>query len=293
VPPQHKQESFNRETPLNDVSAAKLPISAILLRHHQSLFNEDVLRQVSLLEAGNNRQNSPTPPYFDAGLSFFQLKTFVYRKTLPHLFKCTDLNNMNQQTSTPVKLGYTDFTMPPVVQRVPPVDPLDRPIVVQGPNMRKRFGGGWLENVHVHELISKIDVNRTLCSVCKSIDLVTIISAQDGLGQDLWETFSDLEKSAKKGCPLCAIIYNSIQVRGPYGAGQKSLVTLRAFGRGEGDLPEGFRIRYLEALFYCRDPFQGTDVVSRSFLEPMLVKGVDRVLKVQGKPLAVYAEPGK
>jgi hypothetical protein len=203
------------------------------------------------------------------------------------------MTDMDQKSSISVQPGYTDYTMPPVVHLVPPVDPLDRPIVVAGPRMRQRFPGGWLDNMRVHELLSRIDVSQPLCSVCKGINLTTIISARDGLGQDLFESFAELDKSAKKGCPLCGILYNSIQIRGPYAASQKSLVVLRAYGRGEGDVPEGYKIRYLEALFYCRDPFQGKDQISRNFIETAMVQGEDRVLKVQGKPLAVYVDSGK
>jgi hypothetical protein len=199
---------------------------------------------------------------------------------------------MDRKSRTAVEPGYTDYTMPPIVNLVPPVDPFDRPIIVAGPQMRRRFPGGWLDNIRIHELLDKIDVSRPLCSICKSIDLTAITNAKDGLGQDLFESFAELDKSAKKGCPLCAVLYNSIQIRGPYAASQKSLVVLRAYGRGEGDAPEGYKLRYLEALFYCKDPFQGKDHISRNFIETAMVQGEDRVLKVQGKPLAVYVDSG-
>jgi hypothetical protein len=184
------------------------------------------------------------------------------------------------------------------LEKVEQQDPLRRPIKAGGPAAWENDPATWFKDLELRSnpMVDDFPTGKPLCSVCKAISFYDIAK----LGKDYYhhKSFSALESSAPH-CPLCALVYNSIQRRGAFAADSDSPIRLKRVNRPP---EEGGPARMIgiKALYYWTDPEQemkaktnGKDIpiISRSYMTE--VSGRKGILQVEGLMLSLFANPSK
>jgi hypothetical protein len=178
------------------------------------------------------------------------------------------------------ELSGTDHTHPPHVSVVGERHFLERPF---------RVTENFITEVP-EELISPIDTSKPLCANCSDIKL-SELAADDALLVS--DSYAKLKASAAT-CPLCAMVYNSIQMRGRYIPAGGSGILLRAYDDGSAASGYGNGIAHVEALYLCREPElqPGEQFVANSWVVGETEVNRRPFLTVVGKPMALVAEAG-